>query len=175
MDEFPVSVVDDPPVDPRNEPARPGGPSPLQLPNIPDPIPTNPNTITIPVPPGPINTSPNAVTINPWPGNSNGPGMGPDTTVYDPGALDQMPKAIVQVAPVYPFDAKSQNLTGGVTVEFVVDESGRVHNPRVIRASDAVFAEPTLRAVEQWRFTPGKRHGVPVRFRMSVPVNFNLD
>ncbi|MEO5961553.1 MAG: energy transducer TonB, partial [Opitutaceae bacterium] len=63
---------------------------------------------------------------------------------------------------------------GEVLVNFMVDEAGRVSEARVVRSSDSVFEEPTLRAVSKWRFEPGRVHGDLVRFRMSVPVVFSL-
>lgn len=89
-------------------------------------------------------------------------------------ALDNPPRTRTQVAPEYPFQAKSSGRTGEVMVEFVVDEGGRVLQPRVVRSSDRVFEEPTLRAVQRWRFEPGRVQGQVVRFRMAVPVVFNL-
>jgi protein TonB len=59
-------------------------------------------------------------------------------------------------------------------VEFVVDEAGRVMHPFVVRSSRAGFEAPTLRAVEKWRFEPGKKDGRAVRFRMQIPVTFSL-
>lgn len=153
-----------------------GGPSAPSLPDIIGPISPSDTPITVPLGPVSANISPTAPAIGPFsPGDRTGIGDGPDTGLYDPAALDAPPRAIVQVAPAYPFEAKSAGLAGQVVVEFMVDESGRVHNPRVVSASDAIFAEPTLRAVEHWRFSPGTRHGVPVRFRMAVPVSFNLN
>jgi TonB family C-terminal domain len=95
--------------------------------------------------------------------------------VLTAGALDRMPRTKVRVAPLYPSEARGTGLTGEVLVEFVVDETGRVLRPRVVRSTDARFEAPTLRAVEKWRFEPGTRHGVPVRFRMAVPVVFSLE
>jgi periplasmic protein TonB len=89
--------------------------------------------------------------------------------------LDNTPRTRTQVAPVYPYEAKASGRTGEVFVEFTVDESGRVLDPRVVRSSDRVFEEPTLRAVLKWRFEPGRLHGKVVRFRMAVPVQFNLN
>jgi protein TonB len=89
--------------------------------------------------------------------------------------LDATPRTRVRVAPEYPREAKTSGLTGEVLVEFVVDESGRVLHPRVVRSSDYRFEAPTLRAVERWRFEPGKKDGLTVRFRMAVPVMFTLE
>jgi len=95
--------------------------------------------------------------------------------VLSPGALDRTPRTKVRVAPMYPAEARGQGVTGEVVVEFVVDEAGRVMRPRVVRSTDSRFESATLRAVEKWRFEPGTRHGVPVRFRMAVPVVFSLE
>lgn len=89
--------------------------------------------------------------------------------------LDNTPRTRSQVAPVYPAVERNAGITGEVLVEFTVDESGRVLRPRVVRSSHAAFEASTLRAVEKWRFEPGKKDGRAVRFRMMVPVRFSLD
>ncbi len=88
--------------------------------------------------------------------------------------LDNTPHTRSQVAPVYPGELKTAGITGEVLVTFVVDESGRVSHARVVRSTDSRFEAATLRAVERWRFEPGKKNGRTVRFRMEVPVMFNL-
>ncbi|MDB6126894.1 MAG: TonB family protein [Verrucomicrobia bacterium] len=89
--------------------------------------------------------------------------------------LDNPPRTRSQIAPVYPYEARNGGRPGEVVVEFTVDETGKVMNPRVVRSSEAVFESPTLRAIAKWRFEPGRRHGQPVRFRMAVPVQFSLN
>ena len=89
--------------------------------------------------------------------------------------LDQPPRAQAQVSPIYPTPEKSTSTTGSVEVEFIVDETGAVVNPRVVSSTHRAFEEPTLRAVEKWRFVPGRRLGQVVSFRMRVPVLFHLN
>jgi protein TonB len=152
-----------------------GRSSQQQLPDIPNPVsPTGPETPAIPITPE-LPSSPIGFS-GAW-SPSNGPGSGASTVVqtYNPDLLDHTPHAVRQTQPVYPLDAKVKSESGEVMVAFVVDESGRVLNARVVSSTDPVFEEPTLRAIEQWRFTPGTVHGRPVRFRMSVPVAFSLD
>jgi protein TonB len=156
-----------------NKPAS-GGPSQLQLPDIPNPISHGPDTTEIPITPELPGTS--VGFRGPWsppggPGKEAISGMAP----IDPDLLDHTPEVVRQAQPIYPFAAKIKSEGGEVMVTFVVDESGRVLNPRVVSSSDPIFDEPTLCAIEQWRFAPGTRHGVPVRFRMSVPVAFTLN
>jgi len=88
--------------------------------------------------------------------------------------LDQPPRARVQLAPEYPPDLRYRHMEGEVLVEFVVDESGNVHQPVALRATDPKFEEAALRAVARWRFEPGYYHNRKVRFRMSVPIVFSL-
>lgn len=88
--------------------------------------------------------------------------------------LDDAPRTRLQVQPVYPFEAAKTGLSGRVQVEFMVDEDGRVVEPRIVDSTDRAFDEATLRAVTKWRFEPGRRAGRIVRFRMSVPVVFTL-
>jgi periplasmic protein TonB len=107
-------------------------------------------------------------------GPSVGPGDGPGG-ILPSTMLDNAPKAKFQQAPTYPYEAARDQRSGEVLVEFSVDEAGRVFNPVVVRSTDRIFEEPTLRAVAQWRFEPGRREGRAVRFRMRVPVQFQPD
>jgi protein TonB len=152
-----------------------GGPSQPHPLDIPDPIsskePDMPGIPITPELPGPPVAFP-----GPWsPTSGPGIGIGPGGQVLSPEMLDRTPEAVRQQRPTYPWAARQTGESGEVVVTFVVDESGRVLNPRVVSSSDPIFEEPTLRAIEQWRFVHGTVHGVPVRFRMSVPVAFNLD
>lgn len=89
--------------------------------------------------------------------------------------LDNPPRTRFQPAPLYPFEGKKDGMRGEVQVEFVVDESGLVRDPRVINSSHRMFEEPTLRAVAKWKFEPGRRHGRVVAFKMAIPVVFTLN
>lgn len=89
--------------------------------------------------------------------------------------LDKSPRTRLQPSPIYPHAAKAAGLHGEVVVEFMVDESGRVHDARVVSSSDRVFEENALRAVAKWVFEPGRRNNEVVRFRMSVPIVFKLN
>lgn len=95
--------------------------------------------------------------------------------MFNAGDLENSPRTRSQVAPIYPTAERGAGITGEVLVEFTVDESGRVLNPRVVRSSLAAFEAATLRAVEKWRFEPGRVQGRAVRFRMMVPVKFSLN
>lgn len=146
-----------------------GEPPPVESPS-PIAIPYNPTPASLPdiksdmIPSGPIGI--------PGPGVEK-PGVGPGGIV-GLGDLDNTPRTRMTVTPTYPFEAKRAGLTGEVLVEFVVDETGGVHAPRVVRSSDRVFEEAALRAVARWKFEAGKRGGKAVRFRMALPIVFSL-
>ena len=154
-----------------------GGPSQSRLPEISNPVSLEPLdrliVSTIPMLPGALGVS---LIVSPWsPGNSTRPGVGSGGSPMTVESLDRPPQAVAQPQPIYPSDARIKDQSGQVVVEFVVDQSGRVLDPRVVSSSDSIFEEPTLRAIEHWRFAPGTWHGVPVRFSMRVPVTFRLD
>jgi TonB family protein len=87
--------------------------------------------------------------------------------------LDQRPKTMKQVVPVYPRAMKEDGLTGQAEIEFVVDREGRVHFPRVVSASQEGFGWAAAIAVAQWRYEPPTRNGQSVDVRMVVPVLFD--
>jgi len=146
------------------------------VPSQPEPLVPNPGLIETRVPP----PSPGSgdwmdrIPVREFglPNGGDGIGRGP---LFKSSDLDNPPRVQAQVAPQFPVEARSRGLAGQVVVEFVVDETGRVIEPRVVRSSDPLFNEATLRAVARWRFEPGRRHGSLVRFRMAVPVMFNLN
>jgi protein TonB len=112
------------------------------------------------------------------PGGGDDRGAGPGGgkgIIYSAIGLDNPPRTRSQTPPSYPFALKTSGVSGEVLVEFVVDEHGRVVHPRVVRSTHSEFEAPTLAAVSKWRFEPGTRNMAPVRFRMVVPVKFNLN
>lgn len=142
----------------------------------PEPVSVNVLTdITIPVPPVPRvqMTDGTRLPLNlPTPGGTRE--GSPFGGVVDGLLLDNTPRTRFQTAPNYPYPAKREGLSGNVVVDFVVDESGSVLEPRIVSSSNPVFEEASLRAVAKWKFEPGKRNGRIVRFRMTVPLVFTL-
>lgn len=89
-------------------------------------------------------------------------------------SLDRQPRATAQISPDYPSSMRQQGIIGSVTVEFDVNTEGKVVRADVVHSTRREFEEPALRAVRNWRFEPGKRHGRAVPFRMTVPIEFGL-
>ncbi len=74
----------------------------------------------------------------------------------------------------YPEMARRAGIEGRVTVQFIVNEQGRVENPRVIRGIGGGCDEAALEAVKQAKFSPGMQRGRPVRVQYSLPIVFRL-
>ena len=102
------------------------------------------------------------------------PGEGNGGNFIGSDMLDDKPRTRFQKSPVYPHLLKSAGETGTVWVDFMVDERGYVHDARVVKSTNPGFNDVTLAAVSEWRFEPGKRKGIPVRFRMSIPMVFDI-
>jgi len=97
-------------------------------------------------------------------------GAGGEDDIVSLADLDQPPRATYQPSPTR--DAKTRKLEGTVYVLFVVDQNGRVQDPRVHKSTEPAFDRAAVAAVKKWRFEPGKKNGKPVQFRMRVPITF---
>ena len=89
------------------------------------------------------------------------------------GGVIKPPTKIVNVAPIYPQEAKDARVQGVVVIETVVDEAGAVKEAWVLK-SVPLLDEAALEAVRQWRYEPTLMNGVPRSVRMTVTVNFTL-
>jgi TonB family protein len=77
--------------------------------------------------------------------------------------LDRIPTPSFVVNPVFPPRGLVPGSHRVVTVEFYIDEEGRVRIPAVPReAANDEFAAASVAAVEKWKFEPPMRHGQPV-------------
>ena len=85
--------------------------------------------------------------------------------------LDQKPRAVYQAQPRMSAALQKQ-VPATVYIVFIVDEGGRVRDPRVQKSTNSAFDNAALAAIKKWKFQPGKRGGEPVQFRMRVPITF---
>lgn len=88
--------------------------------------------------------------------------------------VEQPPELVAAVPPAYPPALRRAGVEGRVVVVFVVDEQGRVLDPRVERSTRPEFEGPALEAVRKWRFRPGQKDGQPVRTFLRQPIRFSL-
>ena len=82
--------------------------------------------------------------------------------------------ASVQSHISYPPLALKAGIEGRVIVQFVIDKTGKVLDPKVIRGIGGGCDEEALKAVQSARFTPGMQRGRPVRVQYRLPIVFRL-
>lgn len=108
-------------------------------------------------------------------GTGRGGGKGSDDQfqgAFSMSEIDQRPRAVFQVAGSYPSEMRQRKVEGVVTILFIVDETGRVVNPRIEKSSHPEFEAPAIEALRQWKFEPAIKAGKRVSCRMRVPIRF---
>lgn len=79
----------------------------------------------------------------------------------------------------YPAIARENGIEGRVTLQFVVDQQGKVVNAHVVRGIGAGCDKAALKVVNAMnqlpqRWTPGMQRGKPVKVLYTLPVTFEL-
>jgi protein TonB len=106
-------------------------------------------------------------------GRASGAEEGGEGGAFAIAELDQKPRPILQTAPQYPYELRQKKIEGTVSVLFIVDETGRVVNPKIETSPNPGFERPVLEAVRQWKFEAAVRGGKKVAARMRVPLRFS--
>jgi TonB family protein len=86
--------------------------------------------------------------------------------------LDAPPQALQQPMPEFPVAAQGRWEEARVTVDFIVDENGRVRAPAVQSATAEEFAEATLDTLREWQFEAPRRHGRPAVYAERWTFDF---
>lgn len=98
------------------------------------------------------------------------------TRTFTLAEVDQPPAPLFQLKPEYPYGAKRSNLTGKVSVMFLVDKSGKVIEVDILKADpEGVFEQSVRAALAKWKFLPGKLKGEKVATWVSTTIRFELD
>ncbi len=76
----------------------------------------------------------------------------------------------------YPREAQSRGMQGKVFISFVINKSGAVEQPKVIRSVDSLLDAEGLRVVSRMpKWTPATYQGKAVDFQYTIPINFQLN
>lgn len=76
----------------------------------------------------------------------------------------------------YPEALRADSVTGTVYVSFIIDKSGDVRNPQIMRGVHEDLDAITIEAVQNMPdWTPGKYNGEPVNMKFNMPVKFSLN
>lgn len=74
----------------------------------------------------------------------------------------------------YPREARRNNVEGRVFVKFIVDESGNVKNPQVLKDIGAGCGEAAIEGIKKVKFSPGTNSGKPVSVYYTLPITFKI-
>jgi TonB family protein len=80
---------------------------------------------------------------------------------------------ISSVPPIYPVMAKTQRISGAVTIDALVDATGHVTGMTVI-SGPALLQESAKEALRRWKYEPAQLHGKAVPTHMMVTLQFKL-
>jgi TonB family protein len=112
--------------------------------------------------------------------------QGPGTLVGVSGSQPAAPEAarptlkevkmahlISSVPPVYPPLALSLRVEGDVTLDALIEESGRITTIKIL-SGPTVLQQAAAAAVRQWKYAPATLNGSPTPIHLSVTVKFHL-
>ena len=90
--------------------------------------------------------------------------------------LDKPPIPRYKSPPLYPYRARRMNISGKVTVRFLVSPDGSVSDITIVESDPpGVFDANVLRAVRKWEFAPGELMGEKVAVRVVRTIEFKLN
>ncbi len=180
----PAPVVETPKPAPVVEQPKPQEPAPAPVVETPKPAPV----VEQPKPQEPAPTPPVAEQPKPAPAPPvETPKPAPPQTPIEPPAAKYKtgdlvalgtpglnPPAVVKKAsPSYPPIAKMQKVQGDVTVQVLVDESGRVTSTNVLTGPN-LLGNAAQDAAKQYLFVPATIDGVKVKCYYNIVFNFRL-
>ena len=74
----------------------------------------------------------------------------------------------------YPLQAKSLGVQGVVYVQSIINEKGKIIEPKVVKKLGAGCDEEAIRVLKKSKFKPGYDKGKPVKVRFTLPIFFRL-
>jgi protein TonB len=80
---------------------------------------------------------------------------------------------VKQVVPVYPQMARTARVEGAVTVDAIIQPSGKLTELKVVEGHPLLI-DAALQALRQWRYKPAKLNGTAVESPVHINVVFRL-
>jgi TonB family protein len=97
------------------------------------------------------------------------------------GVCDGPPKKVSQaealgavvskVAPEYPPIARQLHISGSVTIELTIAESGSVESTSAV-SGNPVLTKPAMDTLKKWKFKPFTANGEPVKAQTQISIDF---
>lgn len=92
--------------------------------------------------------------------------------IFSAKKLDAPLNPTHQRSPVFPSAMRDRLNQGEAVIQILIDEEGKVHLPRIVKATDPAFGYAAMQAVVEWRFEPPKVGGKTAVVRVQVPFMF---
>jgi len=110
------------------------------------------------------------------------PAITPAAEKPEPGDLVAFDKVSIQpvlikrVDPKYPSQAFSMGVSGTVTLNILISETGDILRTEIQKGIKGGygFERAAETAVRQWKYRPAQKDGVPVRVWKSIDINFKI-
>jgi TonB family protein len=102
--------------------------------------------------------------------------VGPPTTKPErPDVIERHSDCylLYRVEPLYPREAKEQQIEGTVTIHLLIGTDGRVRSLRALSGPDPLVPA-ALAAAREWRFIPALFNGQPIDAEKDVGIEFHL-
>jgi TonB family protein len=97
-----------------------------------------------------------------------------DTMPEFPGGKTALKKYIAEHIK-YPSDAHDNGIEGTVYVQLLIDKSGSVRDPKIIKPVFPSLDKEAIRVVQSFpRWEPGKQNGAKVNVQLFLPIKFKL-
>ena len=106
--------------------------------------------------------------------NALGKGYAAVSSAFRVGGGVKAPSLLYKVEPEYSEEARAAKYQGTVLLKVVVDVDGRAKDIQVVNGLGLGLDEKAVMAIQQWKFKPGERDGVPVPVQAQIEVNFKL-
>ena len=159
----------------------PPPPPPMDEPDEPEPEP-EPEPPQMESTPEPLDISQLEVMLNPGFGDFMGGDFGVQlktaltnseemNEIFSSSELDQKARRLSVVQPRLTSTLLRQT-PATVVVIFIVDENGRVQDPKVQRTTNPSFDRSAIAAIKQWKFEPAKVQGRAVSSRLRQSFSF---
>ncbi len=74
----------------------------------------------------------------------------------------------------YPEEAAEKGLEGKAIVNFIVNKDGSISDVTIAKSAGELFDAEAIRVVSEMpKWIPGEDHGIKVRCRFALPINFS--
>jgi TonB family protein len=84
------------------------------------------------------------------------------------------PRVLYRVNPHYTEEARKARLSGGVTLNAIINEEGNATVQEIIHPLGAGLDESAIKACETWKFAPALLNGSPVKMEVVIEVDFGI-